>query len=378
MSAVRLIVSRYLLGLRRRTHVAAVSTMTFATMAVGAAALVITLALLEGFQSTIRAQLLDSGVHAELRPSSGRELPPGDWVQQLAARHPELEVQPVRRGAVWCVGLDGAVPAEVEVGGNGRIEINRVLAARLGAGVGSELTLASATQVLTPMGPMPLRRRVTVDQVAETGPGEERALVRVPPAVGRGLLPVGEPQLVEIRARDASQAWSLADGLAGEAPDGVQVVSFQELNRPLLAALQLERTLIGLGVALVIAVAALNLLCNLTLLAAEKRADVSVLATIGLRPARVRSLFVGLGLSIGALGGVLGTVLGSAIALVLDRGRLLPLPRGVFIVSHVPFRVTPEAVVMVLAVSVAAALVSSLPPARAAARRDLLQGLRYE
>lgn len=378
MSAVGLIVSRYLLGLRRRTHVAAVSTMTFATMAVGAAALVITLALLEGFQSTIRAQLLEAGIHAELRPSSGRELPPGDWVRSLADRHPDLDVRTVRRGAIWCIGFDGAVPAAVEVGDGGSIEINRVLAARLGVGVGSELTLASAAQVLTPMGPMPLRRRVLVDGVRDARPGEERALIRVPPETGRGLLPEGEPQLVEIRARDAERAWSLAGRLGAEMPPGVEVVSFQELNRPLLAALQLERTLIGLGVALVIAVAALNLLCNLTLLAAEKRADVAVLSAMGLPQARVRSLFVSLGLGIGALGGVLGTLLGSGIATVLDRFRLLPLPRGVFIVSHVPFTVTPEAVTMVVVVSVAAALLSSLPPARAAARRDLLQGLRYE
>jgi len=375
---IRFITARYLLGLRRRTHVAAVSTMTFATMAVGAAALVITLALLEGFQSTIRAQLLESGVHAELRPASGRELPGGPWVAELAARHGNLEFRPVRRGAVWCVGADGAAPAEVEIGGAGRVEINRVLAARLGVGAGSEVTLASARQVLTPMGPMPLRRRLVVEGVSDSAPGEERALVRVPPAAGRGLVPEGEPQLVEVKARDADRAWSLASALAGELPAGVEVVSFQQLNRPLLAALQLERAMIGLGVALVIAVAALNLLCNLTLLAAEKRADVAVLAAIGLRPARVRALFVALGVAIGALGGALGTAFGAGVAVALDRTRALPLPRGVFIVSHVPFRVTPEAVAIVLAVSVAAALVSSLAPARAAARRDLLEGLRYE
>jgi ABC-type lipoprotein release transport system permease subunit len=75
---------------------------------------------------------------------------------------------------------------------------------------------------------------------------------------------------------------------------------------------------------------------------------------------------------------VLGTAAGAVLAGVLDRTRALPLPRGVFVVSHVPFRVEPEAVMLVLAVSFAAALLASLAPARAAAQRDVLQGLRYE
>jgi len=163
-----------------------------------------------------------------------------------------------------------------------------------------------------------------------------------------------------------------------ELPDGVEVISFRELNRPLLAALALERVMIGFGVALVMAVAALNLLCNLALLAAEKRADVALLGALGLEPQFVRRLFLTLGIGVGALGGVIGTVLGGLTAVVLDVTRALPLPRGVFVVSHVPFRVTAGAIAVVLAVSLGAALLASLAPARAAARRDVLQGLRYE
>jgi ABC-type lipoprotein release transport system permease subunit len=85
-----------------------------------------------------------------------------------------------------------------------------------------------------------------------------------------------------------------------------------------------------------------------------------------------------LGVGVGALGGVLGTVFGVVAAEVLDRTRALPLPRGVFIVSHVPFRVTLASVTVVLTVSLVAALLASLAPARAASRRDVLEGLRYE
>jgi lipoprotein-releasing system permease protein len=379
VSVLGFLAGRYLLGLGRRTHVATVSAISFGAMALGAAALVLTLALLEGFQATIRAQLADAGVHAELRPRVGRTLPGGDWLARLRANHPELEVRASSGGAVWCLGGDGAVPAELEaVDTMSRVEVNRVLAARLGVGAGSELTIASPKLVLTPLGPMPARRRVVVDAVSPMRPNDDRAVVLVPTRIGAALLDLGAPRTVALRAKDPAQAWRVASVVQAEIPEGVEVVSFADLNRPLLAALTLERVMIGFGVALVMAVAALNLLCNLALLAAEKRADVALLKAIGLPAARVRRLFVLLGLGVGALGGVLGTVLGGTGAWILDRTRALPLPRGVFIVSHVPFRVTPGAVALVLGVSIAAALLASVAPARAAARRDVLEGLRYE
>jgi lipoprotein-releasing system permease protein len=378
-SVLMLLTGRYLLGIRRRTHVAAVSAISFGAMALGAAALVLTLALLEGFQSTIRSQLAEAGVHAELRPRVGRTLPGGDWIARLRQHHPELEVRASTGGAVWCIGPDGAVPAELEaVDTLSRLEVNRVLAARLGVGAGSELTIASPRPVLSPLGPMPTRRRVVVGAVVPVQPGDDRSLILAPVSVGAALLDLGAPRKVALRAKDPNQAWRVASVVQGEVPEGVDVVSFAELNRPLLAALALERAMIGFGVALVMAVAALNLLCNLALLAAEKRADVALLTALGLTPARVRRLFLLLGVGVGALGGVLGTVLGSVTAAVLDRTGALPLPRGVFIVSHVPFRVTAGAIAIVLTVSLLAALFASLAPAGAAARRDTLEGLRYE
>jgi lipoprotein-releasing system permease protein len=379
VGALGMVAGRYLLGLHRRTHVAAVSAISFGAMALGAGALVVTLALLEGFQSTIRTQLAESGIHAELRPRSGRTLPPGEWLDSLRARHPELQVRAVSGGAVWCLGSDGAVPAELEaVDTLSRVEVNRVLAARLGIGAGSELVIASPRLVLTPLGPMPVRRTVVVDAVGSVQPGDERAVIRVPTRVGVALLHHEGARSVALRALDSAGAWNVASDVQSEVPEGVEVVSFAELNRPLLAALTLERVMIGFGVALVMVVAALNLLCNLALLAAEKRADVALLTALGLPPARVRRLFLALGLGVGALGGVIGTLVGSLVAEVLDRTRALPLPRGVFIVSHVPFRVTVGAVLAVLAVSLTAAFLASLAPARAASRRDPLEGLRYE
>ncbi|MBP7797447.1 MAG: FtsX-like permease family protein [Thermoanaerobaculaceae bacterium] len=379
MRVLLLLVGRYLGGLRRRTHVAAVSSISFGAMALGAAALVLTLALLEGFQHTIRVQLSERGVHAMLRPRHGSTLPTGDWLARLRARHPELEFRALAGGSVWCTVPGEATPAELEVVDSlTRVEVNRVLAARLGVGAGTWMAVASPHLVLTPLGPLPLRSRVEIGAVTALRPGEDRAIIRVGPQLGTALLGQVGPRVVEVRSSDPMLAWDVASRVHADVPDGVEVVSFRDLNRPLLAALQLERVMIGFGVALIMAVAALNLLCNLTLLAAEKRLDGALLQAMGLESGSLRRLFVLIGLVVGAAGGVVGTAVGAVAAWVLDATHALPLPAGIFIVSHVPFRVTPGAAVVVLGVSLVAAVAASLPPALAAARGDVVEGLRYE
>jgi lipoprotein-releasing system permease protein len=379
VGVLALLTGRWLLGLKRRTHIAAVSAISFTAMALGAAALVITLALLEGFQATIRRQLEDSDVHARLVPAAGEVLPGGGWIQRLRRDHPELEVDEESSTAVWCLAEGAAAPARLEaVEGLRTVEINRALAARLGVGIGATIQVASPRTVLTPLGPTPLRRQLEVGALLRSRPGDETAILRVPAATASAFVGSRGPQAVDLRARRPEDAWRVASIVQNDVPSGVHVVSFRDLNRPLLAALQLERVMIGFGVALVMVVAALNLLCNLALMAAEKRADVALLSAMGLTAGAVRRLFLALGAGVGVLGGVAGTGLGAAAAAVLDRTRALPLPHGVFLVSYVPFKVRFGAVLVVLGISTLSALAASLAPARAAARRGVVESLRYE
>jgi lipoprotein-releasing system permease protein len=135
---------------------------------------------------------------------------------------------------------------------------------------------------------------------------------------------------------------------------------------------------IFVAVGLMLVVAALNLLCNVAMVAAEKRTDLAVLAGIGLTPTAQRRLFLLLGLGIGVVGSVLGAVLGTGLALALDLTRALPLPRGVFVVSSVPFRVDPLTVALVMAVALVLAAGAAWLPSRLVARREPAEGLRYE
>jgi lipoprotein-releasing system permease protein len=182
-----------------------------------------------------------------------------------------------------------------------------------------------------------------------------------------------------IELRDTSDPWRLGARVrAALAGEDVRVQDLEELHRPLLLALALERVMIFVAVGLMLVVAALNLLCNVAMVAAEKRVDLSVLASVGLPPAALRRLFLLLGVGIGMVGSTVGAVLGVAVAVVLDRTGALSLPRGVFVVSSVPFRVEPSMVAFVMAVALVLALAASWFPSRLIARREPAEGLRYE
>jgi len=373
---------RYLVGLRRRTHVATVTLISMVGLCLGVLALVVTLALLEGFQSSIRSEIVARATHARVSPSRGRRLEdPVKLASVLQEKLGQVEMVQVVRGTCLVSSLSDAVPASV-VGRSDVLEVvvDRILAARLGVGVGDEVQVISPRQRLTPMGPLPVRVRTEVADVRAPEPGAEGGAVRMPLVLAQRLLWGGE--VVEaIELRDSERPWRLGARVRDALDDAgvaAQVQGLDELHRPLLLALALERVMIFVAVGLMLVVAALNLLCNVAMVAAEKRTDLAVLSGIGMTPRALRRLFLLLGTGIGLVGSTMGAVLGIAIALLLDRTQALPLPRGVFIVSSVPFRVDPAMVGLVMAVALSLAAAASWLPSRMVARREPAEGLRYE
>jgi lipoprotein-releasing system permease protein len=373
---------RYLLGLRRRTHVVTVSLISLGGLALGVLALVVTLALLEGFQSSIRSGLEDHGVHARVTPAEGRRLAePERLVSVLQEALGVVEQVEVVRGSCLVSARGSAVPASV-VGRSDAagVSVDRALAARLGVGRGDEVDLVSSRQRLTPMGPLPIRLRHEVAGVVHPEPGAESGSVLLPLEEAQRLL-WGEPVVEAVELRDPADPWGLGErvrrALRGS-DAGLRVEDLEELHRPLLVALAMERAVIFLAVGLMLVVAALNLLCNVAMIAASKRRDLAVLAGLGLEPDAMRRLFLAMGLGIGAAGALVGATLGTTVAVVLDRLQAVPLPRGVFTVSAVPFAVEPEAVAAVVVAALVLALIASWLPSRLVAQRDPTQGLRHE
>ena len=373
---------RYLFGLRRRTHVATVSLISLTSLALGVLALVVTLALLEGFQSTIRAELVNRSAHARIRPAAGRALDdPAALTARIREALPGTELVEVVRGTCLVRGVGEAVPAAVE----GRSDetapmVDAVLAARLGVAPGETVEVISPRRRLTPMGPVPVRTRLELGGYVPREPGREGGALVLPLAVAQRVL-WGRPVVEAIDLRSEEDPWHL-DGRVlralGPLAQGVVVEGVEDLHRPLLMALALERLMIFVAVGLMLVVAALNLLCNVAMVAAEKRTDLAVLSGLGLGPGALRRLFVFLGLGIGVMGAVLGAAGGVALSVILDRTQALGLPRGVFIVNAVPFRVDPLMVTVVVGFALLLSAAASWLPARLVSLRDPAEGLRYE
>ncbi len=373
---------RYLLGLRRRTHVATVTLISMVGLGLGVLALVVTLALLDGFQWTIRSEIVNRAAHARVVPLDGRQLEdPTELASVLQGEFPQVEMVHIVRGTCLVSSLTDAVPASV-VGRSDALEVSvdRLLAARLAVGRTDEVQVISPRQRLTPMGPLPIRVRTEIARVHVPEPGAETASVRLPLEVAQRLL-WGGPVVEAIELRDVDDPWRLGArvrAVLGDRGAAVRVDGLEELHRPLLLALALEKMVIFLAVGLMLVVAALNLVCNVAMVAAEKRIDLAVLAGIGLSPRALRRLFLLLGVAIGMVGSVAGAGLGVGIALILDSTGALPLPRGVFVVSSVPFRIDPATVTMVMFVALAFSAAASWLPSRMIARREPAEGLRFE
>ena len=382
MSAEFHLARRYLVGLRRRTHVATVTLISMLGLGLGVLALVVTLALLEGFQSSIKREIVSKANHARVAPATGRRLEdPGKLASVLQRSLPKVEMIQIVRGTCLVSSATDAVPASV-VGRSDALDVavDRILAARLGIGTGDDVQIISPRQRLTPMGLLPIRKRVQIASVRAPEPGADAGSVLLPLGVAQQLL-WGESVVEAIELRDATEPWSLGekvrDVLVSEGAS-VRVEGLEELHRPLLLALALERVMIFLAVGLMLVVAALNLLCNVAMIAAEKRIDLAVLSGIGLPPRALRRLFMMLGIGIGMAGSLIGAAFGVAAAFFLDRTGALPLPRGVFSVSSVPFSVDPAMVALVVAVALVLSVIASWLPSRLVARREPAEGLRYE
>ncbi|MBD3850149.1 MAG: ABC transporter permease [Acidobacteria bacterium] len=373
---------RYLLGLRRRTHIATVTLISMIGLGLGVLALVVTLSLLEGFQASIRSEIVTRATHARVIPADGRRLAdPGKLASVLQEELPEVEMVEVVRGTCLVSSFTDAVPASV-IGRSDALDVglDRILANRLQVGSGEEISVISPRQRLTPMGPLPVRVRAEIARVLTPEPGSQEGSVRLPLGLAQRLL-WGDTVVEAIELRDITDPWQLGDrvrSVLGPETDGIRVEGLVDLHRPLLLALAMERVMIFVAVGLMLVVAALNLLCNVAMVAAEKRVDLAVLSGIGLTPRALRRLFLLLGMGIGMVGSTLGAVLGVAISMLLNESGALPLPRGVFSFSSVPFRVEPSMVAVVMAVALALAAAASWLPSRMVALREPAEGLRYE
>ncbi|HEX7182685.1 MAG TPA: FtsX-like permease family protein [Thermoanaerobaculia bacterium] len=380
---------RYLRSTRRDAFASFLSAVAAGGLALGVMALILSLAVISGFQEALRGELLGRTpqIEVELPPDTNEEA-------AVAARQAVLKVPGVAaaqvqvRGAGWVVdegkvqtvelvGFEGSVPRSFP-GAAGRPEglyIPVTLATRWGLSPGQDVEVVSPRPTLTPFGPQPRMRTLPLAGTYESGrTQEERERVALPRSVAETLLG-GTDRRLEVAAADLDEAVEVAEDLPAVLPEGSVVRTWKDLNRPLLFALRLEKAVMFVAVSLIVLVASLALVADLALIISNKRAEIGILGTIGATPAALRRAFLLLGGMVAGFGMLLGTVLGVGGALAIDRYKLLPVPGRVYFLDYVPFLVKPWDLILVLALTLSLALASSLYAARRAAMLDPVEAM---
>jgi lipoprotein-releasing system permease protein len=280
--------------------------------------------------------------------------------------------------AVRFVGFDGRVPSTFPgaVGEPPGLYVPTALLARWGLAPGKTVNLVSPRPTLSPFGPQPRIRSLTLAGTYESGrTQEDRERVALPRSVAETLLGTSE-RLIVVTAADLDAALDVADRLAPVLPQGSVVRTWKDLNRPLLFALLLEKALMFVAVSLIVLVASLALVADLALIISSKRPEIGMLGTMGATPVTLRNAFLILGGMVAGTGGLLGTILGAGGAWVLDRYRLLPVPGRVYFLDYVPFLVQGQDLALVLLLTVALAFASAFYAAQRAAALDPVEALR--
>ncbi len=398
---------RYLLAKRRQVFISVISLVSTLGVTVGVMALVIALALMTGLQQELRDRMLGSAAHVYVWKQGGiadsrAEIERLKRVPGVAAGAPAILGKALITGSrgegfITVKGIDPALEAEVTevsrsmtsgsldalaatpVDRAPGIVIGQELAGTLGAFVGDSVTLLTPQGTLSPMGMFPRQRRLTVVGIFRLGLFEfDQGYGFVSLDTAARLTAHDQPDHIELRVEDIYDAPALADRIVGQLGSDYLTQDWADLNRSLYSALWLEKIAMGIGIGLIVAVAALNIVASLVLLVMEKTRDIAILKTMGASATSVMRIFLLQGLIIGVLGTLVGAAAGAIVAGLLDRYRVISIPSDVYQVTYLPFRVLPWDLVTIVVGAVLVCFFATLYPSRQAARLDPAQALRYE
>ncbi len=411
------IAARYLRAKRRQAVIGVITGISVAGVAAGVASLVIALAITNGMRRDLQDRLLGSTAHVLLMREAGDGIR-GDWrgllerlskVPHVTAAAPGLYEQVlISRGARSGGALiKGVVPADerrvsdllqsVKEGSSQSLEpvpqttgaavqatppivIGKDLAESLGAQVGDTVLVTSPQGDLTPLGLVPRYQRCQVVGVFASGfyqYDSSYAFMRL--ADAQRLFT--EPDLISVisfKVDDLNRADVIGRAIEQLAGPGFQATNWMEQNRELFRALKLEQYVTFIVLALIVCVAALNILIALTMMVMEKTKDIAVMMSFGVTTAQVRRVFLLQGLMISVIGTAMGLVLGYLVSWAGGHYKFIQLDASVYSIDYLPFAPKWVDAVIVAAVSLGVSALATLYPSGSAARVLPAEALRYE
>jgi lipoprotein-releasing system permease protein len=260
------------------------------------------------------------------------------------------------------------------------IVIGQDMAETLGAKVGDGVLVTSPQGELTPLGLVPRYQRFTVAGIFKSGFYQYDSTYTFTRLVDAQRL-FSEPDLISVisfKVDDLYHADRIGVAIEDAAGKGFQTTNWMEQNRELFRALKLEQIVTFIVLALIVCVAALNILIALTMMVMEKTRDIAVLMSFGVRAEQVRRIFLLQGLLISMIGTVLGLVVGYGLSWAGSHYQFIKLDASVYSIDHLPFAPKVVDAVIVAAVSLGVSLIATLYPSGSAAKVLPAEALRYE
>jgi lipoprotein-releasing system permease protein len=400
---------RYLKAKRRQAAVSVVTLISVIGVMAGVSALVIALAINNGFREELEKRLLGATANINLIRAKNDGIQRYEELSERLSRLPHVvasaptlyeEVLVSSHSRAQGIVLKGVDPQrEVRVGDllkrlrEGSLEglaqsyanadpiiIGKELAKSLGVFVGDTVLVTSPQGYLTPLEVVPKYRHFRVVGVFDSGFYDfDATWAFTNLRAAQRLFDLADVvSVIEFKIDDIYQAQPVAEAIRQAAGPGFDATTWMEQNRSLFSALRLERLVTILTIGLIVVVAALNIFITLAMMVMEKNRDIAVLMSMGARQRQVWAVFTLHGLLIGAVGTLLGLLLGYGASWLGDRYKLFPLQADIYALASVPFHARPWDGAWIALAALTISFLATLYPAVAAARLNPVEILRYE
>ncbi len=405
-SFIQVVSDRYLRARRKGAFVKVMVRFALVGTALGVFAMVICMALMNGFREEIQATLFRATAHFSLAPFAGdvreataaaaklRAVPGVAGVSPMRLEKGLLKggapdsppegvvikaVDPATAASTSSI-FESTVPIRIAELQEGQILIGQELARILSLRVGDTVTVAFMRLELGLGGVQPKFAAFKVVGTFQSHISEyDRGWAFITLADGLRIARAEGPEFLEVRAEQL-EAIDEVKGRAQKAMGpGWLSTDLRDTNKQLFAALKVEKWIFTGILSLIVCIAAFNIVASLVLLITEKRRDLGTLLALGATPDQVAGLFQRMGLRIGLVGTAWGLGLAIPTCLVADHFKLVKLPASVYdFITYVPFRLTVVDVVIAAVFPLLVAWLASRLPARRAASVDPVDSLRAE